>query len=95
MKKREVDLLQQVLATEESSGCDDLKLENTDENWEIVESALAWNVHKTVEQYRKDKDDTEYKERPKLSNDIYTSFHLVKMYLIRKALCELVQNATD
>ncbi len=95
MKKREVDLLQELLGQEESSGCDDLKLENTDENWEIVESALAWNVHKTIEQYRMDKDDIEYRKRPKLSKAIYTSFYLVKMYLIRKSLNELMQNATD
>jgi len=37
-------------------GCNDYEIDNTDENWALVESAEAWNRGVTVEEWRKSDD---------------------------------------
>ena len=88
MTHREIDLLADLTSHPLNRSCSDYRLPNTDENWSIVEAALAANVHKTVEQYRADVNDIEYRERP-AKGDIKTEDYLIHHYLMAKALREL------
>ena len=92
MTHRELDLLADLTAKPLGRVCSDYPLPNTDENWAIVESALASNVHKTPEQYRADVDDIEYRARP-TEGDINTDDYLLHYYLMAKAFQELREAA--
>jgi hypothetical protein len=94
MTKLELQLYTELSAKKLDIRCSDYVLPNTDEHWDIVESALADNVNKTREQYRADVDDIEYRERP-TGDEIYTDDYLILGYLHRKALSELSVCATD
>jgi len=91
MTHREIDLLAS-LTSNALGGCDECQLLNTDEVWNLVESALAWNVHKSVEQFRADVDHIEYVARPD-GPVIHTQGYLLRGYLMTKALHELREAA--
>ena len=88
MTHREIDLLASLISNTLVERGDECQLLNTEENWTLVESALAWNVHKSVEQYRADVDDIEYRARPD-GPVIHTQGYLLRGYLTEKAIREL------
>ena len=93
MTKLEVRLLAELLEKKLSDRCSDYTLPNTDEHWVVVEGAYSWNVNKTVEQFRADTEDPEWRGRP--SGDwIDTSDFLILAYLKKKAISELAASAT-
>jgi hypothetical protein len=90
MTKVEVRMFAE-LSKEDDDG--DYRMVNDDAHWSIVESACAWNVNKTVDQWRSDVDDIEYRERPR-GGWIVTSRFLIREYLRAKAVAELWETAT-
>ena len=91
MTHGEIDLLAS-LTSKAGGMCDECRLLNTEENWTLVESALAANVHKSVEQFRADVGDIEYRARPD-GPVIHTQGYLLRGYLTAKALRELREAA--
>lgn len=92
MTHSEIDLLASVTSAMLGGGRAEFQLLNTDETWTLVESALAANAFKTVEEYRADTEDIEYVERPD-GPVIHTQGYLLRGYLMEKALHELREAA--
>jgi len=84
---RELDLLAS-LTSKTFDERDEYQLLNDGDYWTLVESALAWNVHKSVDQFRADVDHIEYVRRPD-GPVIHTQGYLLRGYLMEKALHEL------
>ena len=86
MKKNDCDWLFKFLEDyDEYLGrkcCNDLEMKNTAENWQLYVEACAWNVHKTVEDYKEN--DPEYTPRPRDSRIIVVSDFLIFGYLKHK-----------
>jgi len=87
MTHREIDLLAS-LTSKTFDERDEYQLLNDQDYWTLVESALAWNVRKTPEQFRADVDHIEYVARPG-GPVIHTQGYLLRGYLMEKALREL------
>ena len=92
MTHREIDLLAS-LTSKTFDERDEYQLLNDTDYWTLVESALAWNVHKTPEQFRDDVGDIEYRARPD-GPVIHTQGYLLRGYLTAKAIRELREVAS-
>jgi hypothetical protein len=63
-------------------GCNDYELDNTQDNWDMVERMNAWNEKTTVEEWRKSGD---ARKRPKSGHKIVITDWFLAAYLAARA----------